>query len=407
MLRRSVLAVLSAALILLAPLTPLAPRAAAASCSNWSSEATPPATIRVFRHVSGAVDTVDFRTYAKNVLSREWIGSWTSESLRSGAIAVKNYAWYQVLHWRGFVSGGGQCFDVRDDAYDQVYDPSQPTWSTAAAAVDATWSTLALQNGRIFPTYYNAGSPGEPCGANANGWKLFQWGTQACGLIGWTAAQILQTYYFPGVTVTSAPPPPTPAPTPTPTAAPTPAPVRTPTPVPTGGGSSPPSASPAATVAPSARPSPTVTPTPPVQPSATPAPIAPPANQQLPGGGQASLVAAAAPPPPPPPAPVAVIITAGTGGAGATPPARPRAALDLRPAWDLRAMAAARLMAWDDRHAWLSSPSGAITSLLTGDGGGARVTAFGALIGRVAVELVRELIAEFAGDRALAFGSDL
>ena len=54
--------------------------------------------IRVYRQATGAVDTVDFRTYLKNVLSREWIGWWTTESLRSGALAVQAYAWYQVLH---------------------------------------------------------------------------------------------------------------------------------------------------------------------------------------------------------------------------------------------------------------------------------------------------------------------
>ena len=85
----------------------LAPRASAASCSSWTSETEPPPTIRVFRHESGAVETVDFRTYTKNVLSREWIGSWTTESLRSGALAVKSYAWYQVLHWRGGTNSDG------------------------------------------------------------------------------------------------------------------------------------------------------------------------------------------------------------------------------------------------------------------------------------------------------------
>ncbi len=178
-----------------APLPGIVRPAAAASCSGWTSEAQPPPTIRVFRVASGAVQTVDFRAYSKNVLSREWIGSWTAESLRSGALAVKHYAWYQVLHWRGGVNAAGTCFDVRDSTADQVYDPSRPTWSTAAAAVDATWSTRVLKGGRIFPTYYNAGAVSESCGANANGWKMFQWGTQACGLAGRTAAQIMLTYY--------------------------------------------------------------------------------------------------------------------------------------------------------------------------------------------------------------------
>ncbi len=222
-----------------APLSVPAPATAAAECGTYRSETAPPPTIRVFRTATGAVETVDFRAYVKNVLSREWISSWTTESLRSGALAVKSYAWYQVLHWRGYTNTAGQCFDVFDSVRDQHYDPSRPTYTSMSAAVDATWGTLALKAGRIFPTYYNAGQVNEPCGARANGWQMFQWGTQACGLAGKSAAQILTTYYA-GVTVTSAPAPVTPPPTPTPKPTPPPTPLPatpTPAPAPTPGGS--------------------------------------------------------------------------------------------------------------------------------------------------------------------------
>src|SRR5918996_842495 len=266
--------------------------AASGGCGTYRSETTPPSTIRVYRTATGAVQTVDFRAYAKNVLSREWISSWTTESLRAGALAVKSYAWYQVLHWRGYVNGAGECFDVFDSTRDQHYDPSRPTYATAAAAVDATWTTLALKSGRIFPTYYNAGTPGEACGANADGWRMYQWGTQACGLAGRNAAQILATYYT-GVVVTGAPPATTPSPTPRPTPSPTPAP--TPTPVPP---------------APSGAPAPTATATPMPTPASTPAPSptsAPTPPSAEPGGGQAGLTA---PPPPPPPDPAPIIVAA-------------------------------------------------------------------------------------------------
>jgi hypothetical protein len=330
-MRRPVFAAtLLAALVSLGALAPgVTAPVAAASCSGWTSETTPPPTIRVYRHATGAVDTVDFQTYAANVLSREWIGSWTTESLRSGALAVKNYAWYQVLHWRGGVNASGQCFDLRDDTYDQVYDPSTPTWSTAAAAVNDTWSTMVTKSGHIFATYYNAGTVGEPCGANANGWKAYQWGTQACGLAGMSASQIILTYYYPGVTVTGAPPSggsPTATPTPTPTPAPsatatatptpapsataTPTPAQAPTPTPAPAATSTPveSASPTPTPASTAAPTPEVTstPRPTPAPTATPRPTPvpsvapPPSGQQQPGGGQLSLATSSAPPPPPP-----------------------------------------------------------------------------------------------------------
>jgi hypothetical protein len=278
--------------------------AVAASCSSWTSETNPPPTIRVFRHSSGAVETVDLRAYSANVLSREWIGSWTTESLRSGALAVKSYAWYQVLHWRGGVNTEGACFDLRDDTYDQVYDPAKATWSTAAAAVDATWATRVLKNGAIFPTYYNAGAANEPCGANANGWKLWQWGTQGCGVAGKSAAEMMLIYYYPGVTVTDAPAPAgtsTPAPTATPTLMPTASPIPTSAPTAT-------PATPSITPAPTATPQPTPTTTP--APTPTPLPTPPP-QQQIVGGGQTGVEGAVAPPRPPSAHPNPVIVKAG------------------------------------------------------------------------------------------------
>ncbi|MDQ3691924.1 MAG: hypothetical protein M3406_18195 [Chloroflexota bacterium] len=289
--------------VMLAPVAAPAPTVAAGECGTYQSDTVPPPTIRVHRAATGSVDTVDFRTYVKSVLSREWISSWTTESLRAGALAVKNYAWYQVIHWRGYLNGAGQCFDVFDTTRDQHYDPSRPTYAAMAAAVDSTWGTLAQKGGRIFATYYNAGGAYESCGANANGWQMFQWGSQACGLAGKSAAQIMATYYS-GVTVSSAPPAATPPPTPAPTPAPTPRPTATPSPTPK------PTVVPS--TAPSTRPSsaptpaPTATPTlPPATPKPTAAPTpAPPA--EMPGGGQVGL---AAPPPPPPPDPEPIIVT--------------------------------------------------------------------------------------------------
>ena len=297
--RRPLTATALAAILLAALLAPIGvprPTIAAGECGTYRSETAPPPTIRVFRTATGAVQTVDFRAYVKNVLSREWISSWTSESLRSGALAVKHYAWYQVVHWRGYLNEGGQCFDVFDSTRDQHYDPSRPTYAAMAAAVDATWATVAQKAGRLFPTYYNAGQVNEPCGARANGWQMFQWGTQACGLAGKSAAQILAIYYA-GVTVTAAPSPVSPAPTPAPTPTPMPTPVPTATPRP-------------ATPAPSANAAPSPTPGPPT-PAPTPAPAATPIPQ--PGGGQVGL---SAPPPPPPPNPDPIVVSVADAASG-------------------------------------------------------------------------------------------
>lgn len=371
-------ALLLAALIPLIAVTPIgapSPAAAAGACGAYASHSVPPPTIRVYRTATGAVDTVDFRTYVKNVLSREWISSWTTESLRSGALAVKNYAWYQVLHWRGYVNGRGECFDVFDSTRDQHYDPSRPTYASMAAAVDATWSTLALKGGRIFATYYNAGAPGEACGANANGWQMFQWGTQACGLAGRSAAQILAIYY-PGVTVGSAPapvpPPATPAPTPVPTVAPTPTP--TPTPVPSASAGSP---APSAAVPP-ATPQPTPVPTP----VPTPMPTPPPPTQ-VPGGGQAGL---SAPPPPPPAEPEPIVVTPASGAGeveltavAASKPA-PRVVTGL-----------ARLVAFEQAADRANARAATATGTAPAPMPGVRWLTFRSLAGQVLAELVAQV----------------
>jgi hypothetical protein len=265
------------------------------------------------------------------------------------------YAWYHVLHWRGLTNGSGQCFDVYDDTRDQVYNPAQPTWPGAAAAVDATWSTRAVKNGAIYPTYYNAGVASEACGANANGWRMYQWGTQACGLAGRTAAQILLTYYYPGWTVTDAPAPPPPTPTPSPTPVPTP--VPTPTPGPTG------------------PPQPTPTPPPPPPPQPTPAPPPPPSGN--PGGGQSGIVGQPAPPPPPPAEPVAVTVAAPHDPA-------PQSKDDAEP-WLRRPAASDRVLAGDRRVSTaalvpLPTPSAPEFRLLA-------VTAIRDLAGRLAISL--------------------
>lgn len=374
--------------------------AAAASCSSWTSQADPPPTIKVFRHATGAVETVDFRAYAKNVLSREWIGSWTTESLRSGALAVKHYAWYQVLHWRGGINTVGECFDLRDDTYDQVYDPSKATWSSAAAAVDATWGTVVQKNGAIFPTYYNAGASGEACGANATGWKAWQWGTQACGLAGKSAAEIILLYYYPGVTVSGAPaasPPPSPSASASPI--PTPAPTATP---------APPTATPAATevatpVA-TAVPTPVPTPVPTATPAPTPTPLpTPPPNQQLPGGGQVGVEGAVAPPPPPSldPSPVTV-------EAGDEDPTALGAFSGVVEPWDLEAMARSRHLEWLERgwawgYAWPDNEATDVAGFVTEvDPPDPRLASFRELWGPAAERLLTALARGLAADGGLA-----
>ncbi len=398
-LTRSAAALLLAATVTTLLAAPGLPRVATAtSCTAWTSESQPPPSIRVFRVASGAVDTVDFRAYLKNVLSREWISSWTTESLRAGAVAVRAYAWYQVLHDRGYVTSDGACFDVFDSTRDQVYDPVRPIYAPMAAAVDATWSTLVTRAGHIFPAYYNAGAASEACGANANGWKLYQWGSQACGLAGRSAAQILGTYYA-GITVTAAPPASTPSPSasPIPTPAPTPLPTAIPTPVPSpSAGAASPVPTPQAPSTP--RPTPAATPTP------APTPTPPPS---LPGGGQSGVVNAPAPPPPPPPNPIPILVTPSTASlAGQVVAAPPDAATSAShralPAWAHAPFPMRRMLEWAERSRWIGTAWPAHASRPALGAADTGLMTFRVLAERLATRFVRMLTAALLERGAIA-----
>ncbi|NOK63972.1 MAG: Peptidoglycan hydrolase (amidase) enhancer domain [Chloroflexi bacterium AL-W] len=123
--------------------TPLAP----------GSNATPPTSIRVYRTQLGRIDTVEFRDYVKHVLPNEWIASWPTESLRSGAMASKTYAWYRTMYPKYPGSG----YDTRDTTADQVYNPNV-SYASTNAAVDATWNYRFTRNSAIFETQYCAGT---------------------------------------------------------------------------------------------------------------------------------------------------------------------------------------------------------------------------------------------------------
>ncbi|HEX2901919.1 MAG TPA: SpoIID/LytB domain-containing protein, partial [Jatrophihabitans sp.] len=172
------------------------------SCTGFSSQTTPPATIRVYvpGDSQNPIHTVDFRTYVQNVLPDEWVASWDGDALKAGAIAVKSYAWYWTTHFGGYLNGDSrQCFDVTDDQDFQVYRAGSAVARTSAV-VDETWPFAArTAGGSILQTSYRAylNSPSEACGAYADGTTLSQYGTQACNEAStgnkWNV--ILQKYY--------------------------------------------------------------------------------------------------------------------------------------------------------------------------------------------------------------------
>ena len=174
------------------------------SCTGYSSQSTPPATIRVLVHTSStktSIQAVPFETYVENVLPNEWVAGWDGDSLKAGAVAVKSYAWYWVTHYGGYVGATAtstDCFDVTDDTSFQVYraNSAQPRTTTA---VQATWPYRLTQNGQVFQAGYAAylNNSSESCGADANGYQLSQWGSQNCveANTGNKFPVILEAYY--------------------------------------------------------------------------------------------------------------------------------------------------------------------------------------------------------------------
>ena len=175
---------------------------AAAVCTGWSSTTTPPPTIRVLRTGTGVVETVDFMTYVKVVMPAEWPSTWSQEVFRAGAVAIKQYAWYYTMHYRGGTGTGG-CYDVRDDSWDQVYSPTRTQYANQIQAVESTWSESITKGGAFVFTGYRPGT-NVACGTDAHtlgGNYLMQRSALNCATDGKTGEEILQIYYGPGLVI--------------------------------------------------------------------------------------------------------------------------------------------------------------------------------------------------------------
>jgi peptidoglycan hydrolase-like amidase len=164
-----------------------------ARCTYWTSTSQPPLTIKVYRVSEGKVDKVDFKSYVLRVVSREW--NVKSAALRkAGSVAVKQYAWYHVLHYRGGMYNG-QCFDVKDTTADQLYAEKSISGlpSGVKTAVNDTWGWSVHRDGKFPMTGYRRGQD-VPCASDA-GYKLYVRSARKCAARGWSAERILERYY--------------------------------------------------------------------------------------------------------------------------------------------------------------------------------------------------------------------
>ncbi len=199
-------------------------------CTGWTDEFHPPTQIRVRRNSgpnAGGVDVVPFWNYVATVLRAEYATSGTRGPLwmRIGALAVKEYAWYYTMHWRGGtvtltnpVNGTTttQCFDVKDTTADQIYKPQKlvngvwvpanvPTPANLQAMAETwpmslrKWNQTKLKD-RLFLTGYRAGQK-NPCGTDSTGFKIFQKSLRDCSTKGLTFEETLRRFYEPNVRI--------------------------------------------------------------------------------------------------------------------------------------------------------------------------------------------------------------
>lgn len=132
---------------------------------------------------------VRFVDYVRDVLPNEWIAVWPAASLEAGAVAAKQFAWYNAFvrqKWRRY----GYPFDVLDSTCDQVYKPGTAHPATDAA-IAGTWQLVLTRNGTLFETGYRAYDRQCPATGNCMG----QWGSKYRADVGHTSAQILLAYY--------------------------------------------------------------------------------------------------------------------------------------------------------------------------------------------------------------------
>ena len=169
--------------------------ASSLTCSGWPYQLVPPPNIRVRIIDESDSKLYGFVFYAKHVLPNEWIPSWDADALGAGAVAVRTYAHYRTLAGHAF-SSGADCADIRDDGYDQIFDP---TWSTASTdrAVEATFGSILYRSGGIFLAQYYAGSTDQACAPVTGLYegRMSQWGTQNCAKQGKVWPGITTTFY--------------------------------------------------------------------------------------------------------------------------------------------------------------------------------------------------------------------
>lgn len=96
-------------------------------------------------------DDIRLELYTKRVLPNEWIPSWHTESLRSGAVAIRSYALDKEYRWRRLYG------DESGQVYSELcyvggrWIPCEDIWSCNWAVMDTSRQYMAMDYNTCIP----------------------------------------------------------------------------------------------------------------------------------------------------------------------------------------------------------------------------------------------------------------
>jgi peptidoglycan hydrolase-like amidase len=144
------------------------------------------------------VQTLGFEEYCIDVLPNEWYPSWSPESLKAGAIAVKMFGWYHTLHP---ITVDGFTFDVDNTTNFQNFKYLSGNVGTNQAVHD-TWNIVyAPASGEIKELDYRAGIPNNKNHLFLATGIMSQWGSQYWGQIAKLTFPNILGLYYPNLTL--------------------------------------------------------------------------------------------------------------------------------------------------------------------------------------------------------------
>lgn len=143
--------------------------------------------------------TVSFSDYVKNVASSEIYPTWDESALRANILAIVSFALNRV--YTEFYRSRGYDFDITNStAYDQYFVKGRSFFENVAELVDELFNDYLRRPGFVEPL------AAKFCnGTTVTCEGLSQWGSQNLAQQGYSADQILSSYYGNVETVEDAP----------------------------------------------------------------------------------------------------------------------------------------------------------------------------------------------------------